>query len=184
MQHLAIVMRCRLSSVTCMYCGQTVRRIKMKLGMQVGLGPGYIVLDGNPAPPPLFSAHICCDQMAAWINMSLGMEQGLGPGDFVLDGDPAPPSPKGAEPPDFRPMYIVATRLHGSYASWYADRPYPKWHCIRWGPKSTHPKGHSSPPQFFLHLIQCHLGRKNWGGLLCPFGWVKLGPHLIQCHLG
>jgi len=26
----------------------------MKLGMQVGLGPGHIVLDGDPALPPLF----------------------------------------------------------------------------------------------------------------------------------
>jgi len=25
----------------------------MKLGMQVGLGPGHIVLDGDPAPSPL-----------------------------------------------------------------------------------------------------------------------------------
>jgi len=39
-------------SVTFVHCGQTVGRIKMKLGKQVGLGPGYIVLDGNPAPPP------------------------------------------------------------------------------------------------------------------------------------
>jgi len=29
-----------------------VGRIKMKLGMQVGLGPGHIVLDEDPAPPP------------------------------------------------------------------------------------------------------------------------------------
>jgi len=34
------------------YCGQTVRWIKMPLGMEVGLGPGHIVLDGDPAPPP------------------------------------------------------------------------------------------------------------------------------------
>jgi len=39
-------------SVTLVYCGQTVGRIKMKLGMQVGLGPGHIVLDGDPAPVP------------------------------------------------------------------------------------------------------------------------------------
>ena len=39
-------------SVTFVHCGQTVGRIKMKLGMQVGLGPGDIVLDGDPAPPP------------------------------------------------------------------------------------------------------------------------------------
>ena len=33
------------------YCGQTVGRIKMPLGTEVVLGPGYIVLDGDPAPP-------------------------------------------------------------------------------------------------------------------------------------
>ena len=38
-------------SVTLVYCGQAVGWIKMKLGMQVGLGPGHIVLDGNPASP-------------------------------------------------------------------------------------------------------------------------------------
>ena len=39
-------------SVTLVYCGQTVGWIKMKLGTQVGLGTGNIVLDGDPAPPP------------------------------------------------------------------------------------------------------------------------------------
>jgi len=39
-------------SVTLVYCGQTVRQIKMKLGMQIGLGPGHIVLDGDSGPPP------------------------------------------------------------------------------------------------------------------------------------
>ena len=69
----------------------------MKLGTQIGLGPGHIVSDGDPAPllqrgtDPQFSANISCGQMAAWINLSLGTELGLGPGDFVLDGDPAPP---------------------------------------------------------------------------------------------
>jgi len=38
-------------SVTFVHCGQTVGRIKMKLGMQVGLGPGHIVLGGDPATP-------------------------------------------------------------------------------------------------------------------------------------
>jgi len=59
---------------------------KMSLGMEVGLGPGDFVLDGDPAPPspkegggqsPQFSAHICCGQKAAWIKMSLGMKLGL-----------------------------------------------------------------------------------------------------------
>ena len=39
-------------SVTLLYSGQTVESINMKLGMQVGLGPGHIVLDGDPAPLP------------------------------------------------------------------------------------------------------------------------------------
>jgi len=94
-------------SVTLVYCGQTVGPIKMKLGMQVGLGRGHIVLGGDPAAPPpkghthQFSAHICCGQMAAWIKMSIGMALGLGPGDFVLDGDSAPLPKMGAEPPNF-----------------------------------------------------------------------------------
>jgi len=33
-------------------CGQTFGWIKMKLGIEVGLGQGDIVLDGHPAPPP------------------------------------------------------------------------------------------------------------------------------------
>ena len=33
------------------YCGHEWW-VKMKLGMEVGLSPGDIVLDGEPAPPP------------------------------------------------------------------------------------------------------------------------------------
>ena len=32
------------------YCGQTAEWIKMPLGTDVGLGPGHIVLHGDPAP--------------------------------------------------------------------------------------------------------------------------------------
>ena len=50
----------------------------MKLGMQVDLGPGHIVLDGDPAPPPpkahnppIFGKYLlwpngCMDQDATW----------------------------------------------------------------------------------------------------------------------
>ena len=34
-----------------MYCGQTTGWIKMPLGTEAGLGPGHIVLDGDPALP-------------------------------------------------------------------------------------------------------------------------------------
>jgi len=65
-------------SVTFVYCGQTVEWIKMKLCMQVGLGPGHIVLDRDPAPPPpkghsptIFSLCLlwtngCMDQDVTW----------------------------------------------------------------------------------------------------------------------
>jgi len=87
----------------------------MKLGMQVGLSPGHIMSDGDPAPPPpnghshQFSAHICCGQMAAWIKMPLGTEVSLGPGDFVLDEDPAPggpPQKEGGARPKFSALVL------------------------------------------------------------------------------
>jgi len=87
-------------SVTLVYCGQTVGWIRMPLGTEVGLGPGHIVLDGDPAPlpikgaQPLFSAHVCCGQTAGWIKMHLGKEVSLGSGDTVLDGDPVLPPKK------------------------------------------------------------------------------------------
>jgi len=55
-----------------------VGRIKMKLGMQVGLAPAHIVLDGDPAPPPpkghsppIFGPYLlrqngCMDQDVTW----------------------------------------------------------------------------------------------------------------------
>jgi len=39
-------------SVTLVYCGQTVGWINMKLGTEVGLGPGHILLDGDQFPLP------------------------------------------------------------------------------------------------------------------------------------
>jgi len=79
----------------------------MKLGMHVGLGPGHIVLDGDPAPQkaggaPQFSAHVYCGQTAGCMKMALGVEVGLSPGDFMLDGDPLPPQ--------FRPMSIIVAK--------------------------------------------------------------------------
>ena len=99
--------------------------IKMSIGMELGLGPGDFVLDGDPAhspkggaePPPQFSAHFHCGQTAGCIKMPLGMEVGLSPGDFVLDGDsvPFPQQGAGRSPlPNFRPIFIVAKRLHAS----------------------------------------------------------------------
>jgi len=63
--------------VTFVHCGQMVARIKITLGMQVGLG--HIMLDGDPAPPTpkghsphtIFGPYLvrqngCIDQDATW----------------------------------------------------------------------------------------------------------------------
>ena len=89
----------------------------MSLDMELGLGPGDFVLDGDPAPPPQggFSAHVYCGQTAGWMKLVLGMEVGLSPGDFGLDGDQSPSPKKGRSPlPNFRPISIVAKRLDAS----------------------------------------------------------------------
>jgi len=92
----------------------------MPLGMEVGLGPGDFVLDGDTtALPkkgggvPQFSAHVYCGQTAGWIKIVLGTKVCLSPGDLVvLHEDPAPLPKKGAEPlPNFWPVSIVAKRL-------------------------------------------------------------------------
>ena len=71
--------------------------IKMPLGTKVDLGPGDMVLDGNPAHPqsgggaqhPQFWPR--CGQTVAWIKVPLGTGVGLGPGHIVLHEDLAPP---------------------------------------------------------------------------------------------
>jgi len=70
----------------------------MKIGTRVGLVPGHIVLDGDPAPlpkkgrsplPPIFGPSLLwsngwMDQDGTWHGVCLSQ------GDFELDGEPAP----------------------------------------------------------------------------------------------
>jgi len=79
----------------------------MALDMEVSLGPGHIVLDGEPVPSPnggrapnfrpiLLSPNGWMNQDGTWHGGG-----GLSPSDFVLDGDPGSPTPKGHSPPIF-----------------------------------------------------------------------------------
>ena len=55
--------------------------------------------------------------------MKLCREAGIGPGHIVLDGDPAPPK-RGAQPPTFRHMSIVAKRAEAYvHVKWHLDPP-------------------------------------------------------------
>jgi len=136
-------------SVTLVYCGQMAGQINMPLGVEVGLGPDDIALDGTQ-PPPL-SAHVYCGQMAGWIKMSVGMEIGLDPGDFVLGGDPAPPPKKGHSTPTFWPCLLLSNGWMGQDATWYEGSPRPRPHCVRWGPSS--PQKGVQPPVFSWCLL-------------------------------
>jgi len=61
----------------------------MPLGMEVGLGPGHIMFDRDPALPqkghsPNFGPYpLWPNGRAGWIKMPLGTEIGVGPGDIV-----------------------------------------------------------------------------------------------------
>ena len=85
----------------------------MPLGMEVGLGSGDFVFDGDPAAPQKIGhsphpilAHVYFGQTAGRVKMPLGTEVNLGTGDVVLDG-------VAAQHPSFRSMSVVAKRLDG-----------------------------------------------------------------------
>jgi len=120
----------------------------MPLGREVGLGPGDIVLDGNPAAPPQkgtpqLSAHVYCGETAVCIRTPLGIEVGLSLGDIVLvvDGDPAP-SEKRRSPTQF-----LAHVYCGQTAGWIK---MPLGTKVNLGPDNRH-------------------GPKRGGGCCAPF---------------
>jgi len=46
-------------------CGQMAAWIKMLLGMELGLGPGDFVLDGDPSPPQFSAISIVAKRLDA-----------------------------------------------------------------------------------------------------------------------
>ena len=94
----------------------------MTLGMEVGLGLGDFVIDGDPDTPekghanhhPIL-AHVYCGQTAGWMKTPLGMEVDLSPSHIVLDVVSALRETTTAALPSFWPMSIVATVAHLSY---------------------------------------------------------------------
>jgi len=125
----------------------------MKLGMQVAIGPGHIVLDGDPAPPPLkgaqppiFGPYLLwptgwMDKDATWYG---GRPR---PRRLCVRWGPSTPPQKG-HTPNFWPMpngYMYQD------TTWYGGRHQPRRrrHCVRWGPSSPPLKGH---PQFSTNV--------------------------------
>jgi len=105
------------------------RGTKMPLSMEVGLGPGDFVFDGDPAPPEKghthptqFLAHVNCGQTTGWIMNFTSVPSGI--------------------------------MIHD--ATWYRGKPRPRPHCIRWGPSSR--KRGIAAPLFSAHVYcgHCH----------------------------
>jgi len=110
--------------------------IRIQLGTEVGLSLGDIVLDGDPAPPPLKAhspqilANVRCSQTDGLTKMPLSMEVGLGPGDCVRWGPSSSP-----EKAQFWPMSIMANGWMNQDATWYGGKP-PRRRCVKWGRSS------------------------------------------------
>ena len=100
-----------------------VGRIKMKLGTEVGLGPGYIVLDGDQDPPPpyghspptfgpcLLWPNGWMDQYATWYE---GRPQ---PRPHCVTWGCNSPSQKGHSPQSSAHVYCGQMVAHLSYCS-------------------------------------------------------------------
>jgi len=96
------------------YCGQTADGVKMPLGVEVGLGPGHILLDVDQLPPlkkghspPIFGPCLLCP--SGWMDQD-GTWHGGRPGPrphCALWSPQLPPKKEGAHL-NFRSMFVVA----------------------------------------------------------------------------
>jgi len=107
---------------------------------------------------PVLSDHCLsrpvCDVGIFWPNGWMDQDAtwhvvGVNLGQIVLDGDPAPSPPKRGTAPNFQSI----NGWMDQDAIWYGDTPWPRPHCVGWGPSSPHGKGHSSPPLLGPYLL-------------------------------
>jgi len=125
------------------YCGQTAGWTNTPLGTEVGLGSGYIVLDGDPvAPrngyssPPMFSAHLYCGH-------------GHPSQPHCVRWGPSCPPPKGAQHPNFWPISVAAKWLHGSRCDLVWRQALACRRLCSMGTQLPPEKGHTHPYQIF-----------------------------------
>jgi len=112
---LSVLSVCNISclSVTLVYCGQTVGRIKMKFGMQVGLSAGHIVLHKDLAPLPKKGADLpifgpCLSWLNGWMDQDVNWYGGRPRRrPHCARWGPSSPQKGGTAPPNFWPMSVV-----------------------------------------------------------------------------
>jgi len=128
--------------------------------MEVDLGPGHIVLDGEPAPlpkrgqspSPIFGPFLLSPN--GWMNRD-GTWHGGGPWSkphCARWGPSSPPQKGDRDPtPIFGPFLLSPNGCMHQDATWYGGRPRPRRLCVRWGP-SEH-RAHPLPPSFWRMFI-------------------------------
>jgi len=110
----------------------------MPLDMEVGLGPGHIVLDGDPAPllkkgaqPPIFGPCLlwsngCMDQAATWHG---GRPQ---PRPHCAAWKPSShPQKGGTALPIFGACLLWPNGCMDEDVIWYGGKPRPRPHWVR-----------------------------------------------------
>jgi len=150
---------------------QTAGWTKMPLGMELDLGPGDFVFDGDratprkkgtPTPHPIFGPCLFwpngwMDQDATWYGGKLWPRRRC-----VRLGHSSPLP--GAQPPVFSSCLWWANGWMDEDSTWCGSRHQPRPRCIRRGPSSPQ-KGHSSP--LFSAHIYCGHGRPSQLLLSC-----------------
>jgi len=105
------------------------------------------------------------------------MEVVLGPGHIVLDVLPSPK--KGAQPPNSRPMSIVANGCMDQDATWYQVGLGPGHMVLDGDPAPLSKNRAQPPPQFLAHV--CYGQTAGW--IKMQLGTkVGLGPGHIVLH--
>ena len=150
-------------SVTFVHCGQTVGRIKMKLGTQVGPWPHYVRWGPSPPPPkghssPIFGPYLlrpsgCSDQDVTWY--------GARPRPRRLYVRWGARSHEGGRAPQiFGPCLLWSNGWMDEAGTWHGGRPQPRRLFVRWGPSTPPPKGGGAFSPIFGPF------------LLWPNGWM------------
>jgi len=170
-------------SVTLVYCDQTVGWIKMKLGTQIGLGPGHILLDGDaapsqrrgqsPPPSPIFSPCLLwsngwMDQDATWYEDWPWLRP------HCVTWGSSSPKRGTAPPPQFSAhVYCGQTVAHLSYC-WALVNTLKQCLCSVIGPKATDSETANIPTPAFTTKQ-----RRFVIGLYWPFSITLYDIHII-----
>jgi len=127
-------------------CGQMAAWIKMSPDMELGLGPGDFVLDGDPAPhspkgaePPPQKKKFgpCLLWPDGWMDQGGNWHWGRPqPRGLCVRWGPSPLPKKGVEPPIFGPCILWPNCWMDQDSTWHGGRRWSRPHCARWGPSS------------------------------------------------